>query len=75
MTYTTKNGAEKNTYFLSSKRMNEMCAKGWRVKADRTCRETAQDVYDRLSRCYAEVRIYECSTSVRGLRDIFAMCK
>lgn len=75
MTYTTKDGKQRNTYLLGDKRIEEMESRGWRLFVANSFMESEQELYDRLSKVYDEVRIYEASTRIRGLHKIFAMCR
>ena len=75
MTYTTKDGKTKNSYVLSAARQDSMCKNGWRLLTANSYRENAQQLYDRLSAYYNDVRIYEETTRIAGLHSIFAMCK
>lgn len=75
MTYTTKDGKKKNTYVLGGKRQREMCERGWRICLADSYHETRQQMYDRLSKYYSDVRIYEETTRIAGYHTLFAMCR
>lgn len=75
MYYTTKNGTRKNPYVLSAKRQDEMANRGWTLCLADSYSETEQQLYDRLSQRYDDVRIYEDTTRIKGLHNIFAMCR
>jgi hypothetical protein len=75
MNYITKSGIMKHPYILGNKRIDEMCERGWRIKLVDSYHETPQELYNRLSELYEDVRIYEDTTRIRGLHTIFAMCR
>ena len=37
--------------------------------------ETEEELYERLSKIYGDVRIYWCGTAIPGIHDHIAMCK
>lgn len=75
MYYKDKSGEARNTHLLGGKAQERMTKNGWRLRQAISCRETAQEMYDRLSREYSQVKIYEGTTRIRGYHDIFALCK
>jgi hypothetical protein len=75
MKYITKTGKVRKTYLLSKSRQKEMIENGWFIGLANSCHEGTQELYNRLSERYSDVRIYEDSTMVRGYHTTFAMCK
>lgn len=48
---------------------------GWRLVIRDSYNETEEQLYERLSKKYDDVRIYWCGTMIPGIHDIFAMVK
>ncbi len=75
MKYIDKYGKPHNTYVISNCRQDEMLERGYCIELVKSYSETEQELYDRLSTFYKVVRIYESTTRIAGLHDIYAMCK
>ncbi len=83
-TYTDKNGRVCNIYNLGRYGQIRMEDKGWRLRITQTVKdegavyvrsETPQELYDRLSKQYAKVKVYYSGTMVRGIHSYYAFCK
>lgn len=72
--YKDKNNNSHNPYIISEERFLRMEKIGYHYEIA-SCHESAQELYDRLSRKYETVRIYEATTRVKGCHDIYAMVK
>ena len=64
-----------NPRYCGGKEQEEMEARGWRVMIKDRMDETAEEMFERLSKSYSKVKIYWDTTRVRGLHDYFAMVK
>ena len=62
-------------YVLGRKRQDEMIARGWSIKVKNSCFETTEEFETRLKGKYKKVKLYEDTTMVRGLHEVFAMVK
>ena len=67
------NGLKVN--YISSKGMDRMLSNGWNMVLPSSYRETAEELHSRLSATYAKVKVYYCSTAVRGYHDWVAFVK
>ena len=61
--------------YCGGKAQERMERNGWRLVIRNSYNETEEQLYDRLSRNYEDVRIYWCGTRIPGIHDIFAMVK
>lgn len=61
-----------------------MIRNGWTLAIPKTVidpgarykrKETEEELYERLSKIYDDVRIYWCGTAIPGIHSHFAMCK
>lgn len=70
--------------YCGGKAQERMIKNGWTLVIRQTVKdegaiyrrqETEEELYERCTKTYAKVRLYWCSTYVRGIHEIFAMCK
>ena len=61
--------------YCGGKAQERMERNGWRLVIRDSYRETEEQLYERLSKKYDDVRIYWCGTMIPGIHDIFAMVK
>ena len=75
--YKNSKGKMIEARLLGGKGQEDLIAKGYHIILAKF-RESEQELYDRLTTSgynYKSVRIWKCSTAVRGIHDIFAMVK
>lgn len=53
----------------------DMEARGWMLMLPLSCRETPEEIFERLSRDYSKVKVYWDTTAVRGYHEYFAFVK
>lgn len=52
-----------------------MIRNGWKIRLADSCRETPEQMYDRLSKDYTQVKVYWTGTQIRGIHSYYAMVK
>ena len=81
-TFVDKNGTVRRIYNLGRDGQIRMDNNGWTLRIPQTIKrngwsqfESAQELYDRLSKSYDKVKVYYTGTMIRGIHDYFAYCK
>lgn len=64
-----------NVRYCGGNEQERMIANGWRIELPENCRETPEEIYERLSQRYGKVKVYYDTTMVRGYHDYFAMVR
>lgn len=75
--YKNSKGKVIEARLLGGKGQEDLIAQGYHIILAKF-RESEQELYDRLITSgynYKSIRIWKCSTAVRGIHDIFAMVK
>ena len=74
-TYKDRDGVIRNVHHLGKDGQERMARNGWRLRVADKCNESAQEMYDRLSAHYSDVRIYWTGTMIPGIHSRYAECK
>ena len=62
--------------YCGGAQQERMIANGWRIEVAENCRETPEEILERLLKSgYSKVKVYYDSTRIRGVHDYFAMVK
>lgn len=60
--------------YLGKDGQERMVRNGWTLRVCQP-KESYEDLYNRLSETYTQVKVYYCGTMIRGIHSYFAMCK
>ena len=61
--------------YISNKRQEQMLSNGWRLMLSDSLTETAEEMVERLSERYSQVKVYWVATRIRGYHKYIAFVK
>lgn len=75
MTYIDNESKNVTVNYCGRHAQDRMIKNGWSIRLRENYSEYPQDLYDRLSVDYKQVKIYWDSTAIRGCHTYFAMVR
>ena len=61
--------------YCGAKRQEEMSNNGWWMELRESYQESPEEMFNRLSKKWGNVKIYWIGTRIRGIHSYFAFCK